>query len=177
MNNVFRKKVFAIAGCSMLAVLSACGGSSGNSDNSGNSGNTSSTGGSSTIISNDFTFPSIAEANGMLSEVPSGPMPAFPARRTLSTGSGSVVEFGDPVVLSYNMYSWTTGELVETTADFESPITVQAGVTQGIPDYLSKSLLGRNIGDKMQIIFHPGMEDLPSYLDSGDAYVVVLDLI
>jgi len=176
MNNVFKNKVTAIASASMLAMLSACsdGGGSAGGDNSGNSINT---GGTTTIVSNDFTFPAAGAANGALTEIPAGPKPAFPARRTLSAGGGSVIEFGDPVVLSYEMYSWTTGALVETTADFEDPITVQAGVSDGLPDYLSNSLLGRNIGDKMQIIFQPGMEDLPEYLDSEDAYVVLLDLI
>jgi len=173
MKNVINKKVVPIAYASILVLLSACGGSGGSSVGS-NAGNGA---GSSTIISNDFTFPAVAAANGMLSEVPTGSKPAFPARRMLSAGSGSAVEYGDPVVLSYNMYSWSTGELVESTADFEEPVTVQAGVTEGIPDYLSNSLLGRNIGDKMQIIFQPGMEDLPDYLDDTDAYIVVLDLI
>jgi len=175
MNNVFRKKVTAIASASMLVMLSAC--SDGGSGGGNNGSNTINTGGSTTIVSNDFTFPAASAANGALTEIPSGPKPAFPARRTLSAGGGSVIEFGDPVVLSYEMYSWTTGALVETTADFDDPITVQAGVSDGLPDYLSNSLLGRNIGDKMQIIFQPGMEDLPEYLDSEDAYVLLLDLI
>jgi len=67
--------------------------------------------------------------------------------------------------------------LVETTDSFDEAVSVRAGVTEGIPDYLSKSLLGRNIGDKMQIIFKSGMEDLPDYLDNSDAYILVLDLI
>jgi len=176
MNKVFRKKVYAVSAATMLVLLSACGGSGGSNGDGQNNGAID-TGGSTTIVPNDFTFPDVAAANGTLSTIPAGAKPAFPARRTLATGNGSVVEFGDPVVLSYSMYSWSTGELVETTDDFEDPFTVHAGITDGIPDYLSNSLLGRNIGDKMQIIFQPGMEDLPEYLDSEDAYVVVLDLI
>ena len=104
-------------------------------------------------------------------------MPTFSARRTLSTGTGSVVQFGDPVVLRYSMYNWSMGELVETTDAFDEPVAIQAGVTEGVPDYLSKSLLGRNIGDRIQVIFEPGMEDLPDYLDPANAYVLVVDLL
>lgn len=75
------------------------------------------------------------------------------------------------------MYSWTSGELVETTDAFDEPITIEAGVTEGVPDYLSKSLLGRNLGDRIQVVFEAGMEDLPGYLDNSDAYVLVIDLI
>lgn len=180
MSNVIKRKAAIVASAGLLALLSACGGSGG-SDSGSAAGNGTGTDGttveSNPIVPNDFTFPSVAAANGALDVLPAGPLPLFPARRTLATGTGGTVEFGDPVVLSYNLYSWSTGELIESTSDFEDPITVRAGVTQGIPDYLSNSLLGRNIGDKMQIIFHPGMEDLPEYLDSTDAYVVVLDLI
>ena len=183
MSNVIKRKAAIVASAGLLAMLSACGGSGGSNGGTAvtDSGNGAGTDGttveSNPIVPNDFTFPSVAAANGALDVLPAGPLPLFPARRTLATGTGGTVEFGDPVVLSYNLYSWSTGELIESTSDFEDPITVRAGVTQGIPDYLSNSLLGRNIGDKMQIIFHPGMEDLPEYLDSTDAYVVVLDLI
>lgn len=178
MNKILRTKASVILSAGILTLVSACGGSSGGNSGDANGGNgLVDTGGSNTIVSNDFAFPAIGAANGMLTEIPSGPKPAFPARRTVSKGNGSTVEFGDPVVLSYNMYSWNTGELVESTGQFDEPLTVRAGINEGIPDYLSNSLLGRNIGDKMQIIFQPGMEGLPSYLDHTDAYVIVLDLI
>jgi len=105
------------------------------------------------------------------------PLPTFSARRTLSSGTGSTVQFGDPVVLRYTMYNWSMGELIENTDTFDEPVAIQAGVTSGVPDFLSKSLLGRNIGDRIQVIFEPGMEDLPEYLDANNAYVLVVDLL
>jgi len=179
MNNVIKRKVALVASVSFLVLVSACGGSGSSAvtDPGIDADGTGADVESNPIVSNDFTFPSIAAANGALEVLPAGPLPLFPARRTLTTGTGGTVEFGDPVVLSYEIYSWSTGELIESTAEFDEPVTVRAGVTEGIPDYLSNSLLGRNIGDRMQIIFQPGMEDLPVYLDSTDAYVVVLDLI
>jgi len=180
--------VIAITG--IFAMLSACDGGGSASVNTtdstittGDNGGTGGTDGNSTtanavIVANDFTFPEIAEANGAINvSIPTGPMPVFSARRVLSNGTGNTIAFGDPVVLKYNMYSWSSGAMVESTDNLDEPITVRAGVTDGIPEYLSKSLLGRNIGDKLQIVFESGMDDLPEYLDPSDAYVIVVDLI
>lgn len=179
-SNIVKQSLYlAVAG--ILALVSGC--------NSGNSSGASvaqeeqvttpqPTTQAQPLADNDFTFPAITETNGsVVVAVPEGPLPTFSARRTLSNGTGSVVSFGDPVVVRYSMYSWSSGELVETTDAFDEPITVQAGVTEGIPDYLSKSLLGRNIGDQLQLVFEAGMSDLPEYLDNSDAYILVVNLI
>lgn len=170
------KTVAVIASSTCILFLSACGGSSGSgtSVQPGNSGNL----GSSTIVANDFSFPEVSEANGTMNVmIPPGPMPTFSARRTLSNGGGNTIVFGDPVVLKYNMYRWSNGEMVESTDQFDEPITIRAGVTEGIPAYLTNSLLGRKIGDRLEIVFEAGMDDLPEYLDGSDAYVLVVDLI
>jgi len=80
-------------------------------------------------------------------------------------------------VLNYNMYSWATGELVDSTDTLDDPLTVRAGVTNGVPEYLTKSLLGRQIGETLQLVFKQDMEDLPEYLDKSDAYVLVVKLL
>jgi len=51
------------------------------------------------------------------------------------------------------------------------------GYTNGVPEYLTKSLLGRQIGDTLQLVFKQDMEDLPDYLDKSDAYVLVVSLL
>lgn len=165
----FTKK-YVVTGIALTAtlILSACGGSSGDS-NSGPNG---------TIVSNDFSFPAVSnveQRSGV--EKPTGAAPQFSARRTLSKGTGSPIEFGEPVVLNYNMYSWATGELVDSTDTLDEPLTVLAGVTNGVPEYLTKSLLGRQIGDTLQLVFKQDMADLPEYLDKSDAYVLVLSLL
>lgn len=158
------KKQFLVgAAISASILLSACGGSSGDSNVA------------TDFTSNDFEFPSVTATNGI--EVPTGAVPDFSVRRTLSKGTGSTVQFGDPVVISYNMYSWATGELVDSSDTLDEPVTVRAGVTNGVPEYLAKSLLGRQIGDTLQLIFEQDMEDLPEYLDKSDAYVVVVNLL
>ena len=185
MNNYLTKKMSVIAIAGLLVTLNACdsGGTASVATNTATN-TTDQTGGqngttdTAVIVANDFTFPEIAEANGAINvSIPAGPKPEFSARRVLSNGTGNTIAFGDPVVLKYNMYSWSSGAMVESTDNLDEPITVRAGVTDGIPEYLSKSLLGRNIGDKLQIVFESGMHDLPEYLDQTDAYVVVVDLI
>ena len=162
------KQVITGIALSATLILSACGGSSGDSGAVSNN----------TIVSNDFAFPAVTDvAAGANIAIPTGPAPEFSARRTISKGAGSPIEFGDPVVLNYNMYSWSTGELVDSTDTLDEPLTIRAGVTNGIPDYLTKSLLGRQIGDKLQVVFEQDMEDLPEYLDSSDAYVLVVSLL
>ena len=170
------KTIAVIAGGTCIIFLSVCGGSSesGTIVQPGDSSNLE----SSTIVANDFSFPEIAEANGTMSVlIPPGQKPTFSARRTLTNGGGNTIVFGDPVVLKYNMYRWSDGEMVESTDQFDEPITIRAGVTEGIPAYLTNSLLGRKIGDRLEIVFEAGMDDLPEYLDGSDAYVLVVDLI
>lgn len=133
---------------------------------------------SNELVSNNFTFPEVSEIDGDVQvTIPSGPAPEFSARSLLKSGQGNLIGFGDPVVLKYKMYSWSTGELVENSDTLEDPVTIRAGLIGGVPQFLSKSLPGRRIGDQLQIVFASGMEDLPEYLDKDDAYVLVVDLL
>lgn len=179
MNKFMVKTMPSLIGAGMITLMSACSnGGSGTVETSDAADTQAETLGSTTIVPNDFSFPAIAEANGGFEvSIPEGPVPAFPARRELSAGDGSAIGFGDPVVLKYNMYSWSTGALIESTDDFDEAMSVEAGISQDIPEYLSSSLTGRNVGDKLQIIFNAGMEDLPEYLDNTDAYVLIVDLL
>lgn len=165
----FNKTAAFATSLSLIVLLSACGGSGGSSDSESSN---------NTLVATEFELPNVVVQNGtsMLDERV-GAKPTFPARRVLVEGVGNRIEFGDSVVLRYNLYSWTTGELVESTDDFDEPLTIRAGVSEGVPQYLSDSLLGRNIGDTIQVVFESEMSDLPSYLDASDSYVVVVDLI
>lgn len=170
MKNHATRLLAGIAISSILLVLASCDGVSGSSSGTPEV--------RKPMVANDFTFPEVNEVAGQtVVSIPEGPTPEFSARRTLARGEGELIEYGDPVVLDYKMFSWSTGDLVESTDEMDAPITLEAGVTAGVPDYLSKSLLGRNIGDRLQIVFQREMEDLPSYLDSSDAYVLVVELI
>jgi len=137
-------------------------------------------GGSNQRSSGDFSFPEVVSDNGNLSmTIPNGDAPSFPARRKISSGSGQVIQFGDPVSLKYDMFSWTTGELIESSSEFDVAHIVKSGVSDGVPvpDYLAKSLLGRSLGDTIQVVLPAGSEDIPDYLDSTDAYVLLVELL
>ena len=182
MNTNFTTKVALIAGAAI--VLSAC--SSGNSGGSGSgSGDETTvtetvTETAAPVLQSGFAFPDVQLVDGDsvgTVTVPGGDLPVFSARRTLSAGTGDVVAFGDPVQLKYSMYSWTSGALVESTNDFDEAIIINAGVTQGVPAFLSSTVLGRNKGETVQIVYEAGMDDLPAYLDQEDAYVMVLQVL
>lgn len=127
-----------------------------------------------------FSFPAVTMYDdGMSMVIPSGPLPTFPARRTVVNGSGQTIEFGDPVTLRYDMFAWSDGELVESSSLFEEAHTVKGGVSDDfpIPEFLAKSLLGRKLGDTVQVVLPVGTADLPSYLDQNDAYVLLVELL
>lgn len=202
---LYKKKSITInAGLiAMATLLSACGGGTSVSDSSGQTSqqpeasnpNTNAVdvsdasivseaakvyGGTVRKSGNDFSFPETSSGNGSISmTIPAGPLPVFPARRTITDGDGAVIGFGDPVILKYDMFAWSTGELVESSSQFEEAHTVQGGVSDKfpIPEYLAKSLLGRSIGDTLQIVLPVGTEDLPAYLDPTDAYVLLVELL
>lgn len=177
----------------LTVLLTACGGSSGDggsapatetqidlADASIISSASKFSGGSNLRSGGDFSFPEIVNQNGtMTMTIPNGKAPLFPARRTIANGNGPVVQFGDPVSLKYDMFSWNTGELVESSAQYEEAHVVKGGVSDSfpIPDYLAKSLLGRSLGDTIQVVLPVGTKDLPDYLDNTDAYVLVVEML
>ncbi len=127
-----------------------------------------------------FSFPSVTlQEGGMSMVIPGGALPTFAARRTVVSGSGQVIEFGDAVTLKYDMFAWSDGSLVESSNSFEEAHTVQGGVSDEfpIPEYLAKSLLGRKLGDTIQVVLPVGTADLPVYLDAEDAYVMLVELL
>jgi hypothetical protein len=66
-------------------------------------------GGITTRSAADFNFPEVVNTNGSITmTIPNGPAPSFPARRDISSGGGQTIQFGDPVSLKYDMFSWST---------------------------------------------------------------------
>lgn len=137
-------------------------------------------GGITTRSAADFNFPEVVNTNGSITmTIPNGPAPSFPARRDISSGGGQTIQFGDPVSLKYDMFSWSTGELVESSSQFEEAHVVKAGMSESfpVPEILSQALLGRSLGDTLQIVFPVGTEDLPSNLDNTDAFILLVELL
>ncbi len=127
-----------------------------------------------------FEFPEITMMNGEVHmAIPAGSTPKFAARRTVGSGNGQIIGFGDPVILKYDMFKWSTGELVESSAEFAESHTILAGNPDNypVPDYLAKSFLGRKNGDTVQVVLPAGSDDLPIYLDPNDAYIVLVEVL
>ena len=141
---------------------------------------TKNTGGEINNTGTDYRLPVVMNDNGSMSMViPAGPAPQIPARRTVASVGGTTLNFGDPVVLKYDMFSWNNGTLVDSSAQYDEAYTVRSGVSDElpIPEYLAKSLLGRSLGDTIQVVLPVGTQDLPSELDSEDAYVLIVTLL
>lgn len=189
MNTHFKYGLQSITLCSLSLVISACGDvtsvSAVNQNQNAVDASPTDTSipvtnpaQSNELVSNNFTFPDVSEIGSDVQiTTPSGPAPEFSTSRILKSGQGNLIGFGDPVVLKYKMYSWSSGELVENSDNLEDPVTVRAGLIGGVPQFLSQSLLGRRISDQLQVVFASGMEDLPEYLAKDDAYVLVVDLL
>jgi hypothetical protein len=141
---------------------------------------TKTSGGIVTRTSSDFDFPEITSAGTQINmDIPAGPAPDFAARQTISTGTGATLGFGDMVTLKYDMFRWSDGVLMDSSEQYAEALTVPAGDSDSypIPDYLAKSLLGRSVGDMIQVVLPTGTEDLPTYLSNEDAYVLVVELL
>lgn len=125
--------------------------------------------------SGKFELPAIRSGQaGTTMTIPAGPLPSFSARRTLNQGNGAVMGYGDNVALQYDMFSWSTGELVESTTLDGSELTIALHENGDVPNYLVDALLGRKRGDTIQVVFEAGMEDLPEYLNPDDAYILIV---
>lgn len=128
----------------------------------------------------DFSFPTTENTGqGYALTIPSAPPPLFPARRTTDSSGGNPIGFGDSVILKYDMFAWSTGQLVESSAEYTEAVTVTSGITDqiGIPEYVAQSLLGRSLGDVIQVVLPVGANGLPEYLNANDAYVLMIELL
>ncbi len=173
---VLIKGFIATAGTVMVLALSACGGSSSSDSSTALPG--TGVGQAGVYSSAGFQFPQAGDTSATSIQAQgTGNLPGFSARQAVSKGTGSDINFGDPVQLRYKMYSWSTGELVEDSDNFDEALTVRAGMAEAVPAFLSQSLVGRNVGDRIQVVFEKGMKDLPSYFDANDAYVVYVDIL
>ncbi|MEM7220865.1 MAG: hypothetical protein AAF515_21055 [Pseudomonadota bacterium] len=133
-------------------------------------------------IGDDYDFPTMLDDNGALKmSIPDDPIPSRPSRRQLQEGNGAYLLDGDTVNLSYDMFSWSTGELVEASAEIMPQgldYTLGAGADNAVdvPDYLSHSIRGRRNGTQLQVVLEQGTDGLPGYLDPNDGYVLVVNI-
>lgn len=138
-----------------------------------------------TTSTNDFSFPDVmnkkADGNAdWVLVIKDEPIPNQSSRRELISGTGVAVKMGDAVTIRYDMFSWSTGELVDSTQNLEQKnLTVTAGdlaTGNPVPIELNNALLNRKEGTRLQVIFPRLMRDLPPYLNRFDAYVLIVDI-
>lgn len=104
-------------------------------------------------------------------------LPATSSSETVKRGPGTAVVVGDLVDINYEMVSWTTGEVVESTRnDFGGPLTVLLGAGD-VPMTLEAAILGTSVRSRLMVVFEPNLIDLPTYLDPNDAYLLAVDIV
>ena len=129
----------------------------------------------------DYDFPAIhVSENGEVSmQIPDAALPSRSSKRALFMGQGPRVKDGHLVALRYDVFRWSTGELVESHwpgGEEGLGYVVGGDNPAALPAYLEKALLGRPLGSRVQVILRQGTEDLPDSFDPLDAYVVMIDI-
>ncbi len=92
------------------------------------------------------------------------------------TGTGPPVGVGDAIYLAWEMMSFGTGEIVESTEAFGGPVQIVVGA-KSVPAALEEALIGQTVGTRLHVEFPAGMADLPPYLDDTVAYVLTVQIV
>lgn len=125
---------------------------------------------------NDYDFPEVtAGPDGLVLTISDAPVPGVSSRRLLEAGQGELVTNGDTIGVSYDLFSWSTGQRVESsTTSVGGPLRVRLGSRDSqLPAYVDRSLQDRPMGSQVQVVLAQGTPDLPDYLNPSDGYVLV----
>lgn len=128
---------------------------------------------------NDYAFPEVhGGPDGTVLTIGAEPVPGVSSRRLLEAGSGPLVRSGDLVAVSYDLFSWSTGERVESsTSAVGGPLQTRLGTPDSVlPDYVDRSLQDRTLGSRVQVVLGQGTPNLPDHLNPHDGYVLVAQL-
>ncbi|MDF0513223.1 hypothetical protein PX701_06280 [Agromyces sp. H3Y2-19a] len=107
--------------------------------------------------------------------VPKADPPKQSEVELLKSGSGTVVEDGDQVVVQFTAVDWDTNEVSASTWEDGSPTGVVAGEGgQGgqLPPAVTKELVGQKAGSQIGVIVAPEGDDA-----SGSAQFYVVDIL
>lgn len=131
-----------------------------------------------TPSSGQFTFPDIVDngAGEFVMIIADEPIPSRSDRRMLTVGDGPEVGLGDKIQVSYDMFSWANGELIESTRQFENQSLALTLGDQQVPNELQNALLNQTIGSRVQVVFEKNLSDLPDYMNEHDGYVLIVDI-
>ncbi len=117
--------------------------------------------------------PLIRQRAPLLLATTAAPAPTDVTAAVTTEGSGiAVAASGSAVRLTFQMYSWRTGELYDGTPPGQ-PLTVTVG-SRGVPAALDAVLVGVSAGTEMIVTYPVGMADLPGFVPDDDAYYVIV---
>lgn len=122
-----------------------------------------------------FAMPQLRdEASGLALVIPADRIPAQSRAVLLQRGSGSVPQLGERVTVHYDMFSWSTGALIDQVP---APITLWTGTAHPqVPDYLEQAIDHQPYGSQLLVVLGRGAADLQERLNSNDAYVLVVEV-
>lgn len=129
-----------------------------------------------------FQFPEMVQndSGDWVMVIGNQPIPNRSMHREVLSGNGDMGRAGDTIHFRYDMFSWATGELVESSKDtFEESLAITLGdLGNGaeIPNYLHNALLNKTEGTKMQVIYEQSLEGLPPQRNPHDGYVLVVEI-
>ncbi len=133
---------------------------------------------SPTVIPNpNQELPTVEEINGeIVVSIPDRPPLEQATYAVLRVGDGLVKNDADTATISYVMYGWNVNALVESTDEFGGPFEIELGEGY-VPVALEQAIVGQPVGSRLLVVFPANMDDLPSYFDASDGYVLVVDIV
>ncbi len=119
--------------------------------------------------------PLIRQRSPLLLATTTATAPTDVTAAVTTEGSGSLVAVsGSAVRLTFQMYSWRTGEPYDGTPPGQ-PLTVTVGAA-AVPAALDAVLVGVSPGTEMIVTYPVGMIDLPGFVPDDDAYYVIVQI-
>lgn len=135
-----------------------------------------------TQANDDYRFPAVVESDtgDWVMVIGDEPVPSRSSRRELLHGDGAVAEVGDTIRYRFDVFSWATGELVDSSRDLpDQSAQLTLGKLVGpnkVPTVLHNALLNRTAGSRIQVVLAQSLADLPEHLNGNDGFVVVVDI-
>lgn len=119
-------------------------------------------------VTEAFVMPSLRQTDAGTALLISGKaLPAVSKHQQLS-----LLPSAPSAQLRFDIYSWSMGTLVATTAE---PISIGA-THPDVPESLMTLARGAQQSQRVMLVLPPGAADLPAALNAHDAYVIIAEI-
>lgn len=99
------------------------------------------------------------------------PLPSENWSVVLREGSGRELTAGTGVALDYELYSWSTGELVEDSSVLDGGVLdATLDPTSGLPASVVEAIIGQQAEVEIVAVLAAASPEIPEYLDQADGY-------